>query len=90
MQSKTINSLSSLNYLRADCHKQAVTHIRESRRFESMYTLQGIPDTHDTYAFCAVHVCHTYTSNRQFPYVATFHADPTELDRFTTPKKKMG
>jgi hypothetical protein len=29
-----------LNYLRDDCHKQAVTHIRESRRFESMYTLQ--------------------------------------------------
>jgi hypothetical protein len=29
------------NYLRDDCHKQAVTHIRESRRFESMYTLEG-------------------------------------------------
>jgi hypothetical protein len=23
-----------LNYLRDDCHKQAVTHIRESRRFK--------------------------------------------------------
>jgi hypothetical protein len=31
----------SLSYLREDCHKQAVTHIRESRQFESMYTLQG-------------------------------------------------
>jgi hypothetical protein len=30
-----------LSYLRDDCHKQAITHIRESRRFESMYTLQG-------------------------------------------------
>jgi hypothetical protein len=30
-----------LNYLRDDCHKQAVTHIRELRRSESMYTLQG-------------------------------------------------
>jgi hypothetical protein len=30
-----------LSYLRDECHKQAVTHIRESRRFESMYTLQG-------------------------------------------------
>jgi hypothetical protein len=30
-----------LNYLRDFCHKQVVTHIRESRRFESMYTLQG-------------------------------------------------
>jgi hypothetical protein len=30
-----------LSYLHDDCHKQAVTHVRESRRFESMYTLQG-------------------------------------------------
>jgi hypothetical protein len=30
-----------LSCLREDCHEQAVTHIRESRRFESMYTLQG-------------------------------------------------
>jgi hypothetical protein len=40
----------SLSYLREDCHEQAVTHIRESRRFESMYTLQGKLDQHDTYA----------------------------------------
>jgi hypothetical protein len=38
----------SLTYLRADGHKQAVTHIRELRRFESMYTLQGKPDQHAT------------------------------------------
>jgi hypothetical protein len=31
----------SLSYLRNDCHKQAATHIRESQRFESIYTLQG-------------------------------------------------
>jgi hypothetical protein len=31
----------SLSYLRDDCHKQAVTHIRELWRFESMYNLQG-------------------------------------------------
>jgi hypothetical protein len=31
----------SLSYLREDCHKQAVTHIWESRQFKSMYTLQG-------------------------------------------------
>jgi hypothetical protein len=31
----------SLSYLHDDCHKQAVTHIWESRRFKSMYTLQG-------------------------------------------------
>jgi hypothetical protein len=29
---------------------QAVTHIQESRWFELMYTPQGKPDTHDTYA----------------------------------------
>jgi hypothetical protein len=40
----------ALSYLRDDCHKQAVTHIRESRRFESMYTLQGKPYQHATYA----------------------------------------
>jgi hypothetical protein len=32
-----------LCYLRDDCHKQVITHIRESRRFESIYTLQGKP-----------------------------------------------
>jgi hypothetical protein len=30
-----------LSYLRDDCHKQTVTHIRESWRIELMYTLQG-------------------------------------------------
>jgi hypothetical protein len=39
-----------LNYLRDDCHKQAVTHIWESRWFELMYNLQGKPNQHDTYA----------------------------------------
>jgi hypothetical protein len=40
-----------LSYVRDDCHKQAVTPIWESRRFESMYTLLGgKPDQHDTYA----------------------------------------
>jgi hypothetical protein len=31
--------------------RQAVTHLRELRRFKSMYTLQGKPDTYDTHAF---------------------------------------
>jgi hypothetical protein len=30
----------------------------------------------------------TYAFRGQSPYVATFHADPTELDRFTAPEKK--
>jgi hypothetical protein len=36
-----IKQVKSITLLHDDCHKQAVTHIRESRRFESMYTLQG-------------------------------------------------
>jgi hypothetical protein len=31
----------SISYLREDCHKQAITHIWESRRFELMYIMQG-------------------------------------------------
>jgi hypothetical protein len=31
----------TLSYLHDDCHKQVVIHIRESRGFELMYTLQG-------------------------------------------------
>jgi hypothetical protein len=41
-----------INYLMA-ATRQAVIHIRESQRFESMYTLKRKPDTHDTYAFRA-------------------------------------
>jgi hypothetical protein len=41
------------SYLRDDCHKQAVTHIRETRRFESMYTLQGKNPTNTPHAFYA-------------------------------------
>jgi hypothetical protein len=44
-----IDPVNSLNYLRDDCHKQAVTHIWESQRFELMYILQGkTQPTHHT------------------------------------------
>jgi hypothetical protein len=36
-----------------------------------------------------VHIYHLYASCEQSPYVITFHTDPTELDRFTTPEKKV-
>jgi hypothetical protein len=53
MESKSINSLINIipliNYVMI-ATRQAVTHIRELRWFESMYTLQGKSDTHDTYA----------------------------------------
>jgi hypothetical protein len=35
-----------------------------------------------------VHVCLAYASCWRSLYVATFHTNPTELDRFTTPDKK--
>jgi hypothetical protein len=34
-----------------------------------------------------VHICHPYASCRQSSYVAIFHADSTELDRFIGPEK---
>jgi hypothetical protein len=34
-----------------------------------------------------VHVCHTYACCGQSSYVATFHIDPIELDRFTASEK---
>jgi hypothetical protein len=40
---------SLINYVKT-AMRQAVTHILESRRFESIYTLQGKLDRHDTYA----------------------------------------
>jgi hypothetical protein len=35
-----------------------------------------------------VHVCHSYASCGQSPYVATFHTDPIELNGYITPEKK--
>jgi hypothetical protein len=52
-----------LSYLRDGCHKQIVTHIRESRWFESMYTLQGKTwPTHNKLSTLSLHMVqhHTY------------------------------
>jgi hypothetical protein len=49
-----------LSYLRDDCHKQAVIHIWESRRFELMYTLQG-----KTRPTCHVHFTRQSTYARR-------------------------
>jgi hypothetical protein len=35
-----------------------------------------------------VHIRHSYASYGQPPYVANFHADSTELDKFIAPEKK--
>jgi hypothetical protein len=36
-----------------------------------------------------VHVCHAYASYGRFSYMVTFHADPTKLDGWTAPEKKV-
>jgi hypothetical protein len=52
----------ALSYLRNDCHKQAVTHIRESRQFELMYTLQGkTQPTHHTHYMLSPHMVQDHT-----------------------------
>jgi hypothetical protein len=52
-----------LSYLHDDYHELAVTHIWESRRFESMYTLQGkTRPTRHTLSTLSMHMVqdHTY------------------------------
>jgi hypothetical protein len=73
-----------LSYLSDECHKQAVTHSRQSRRFELMYTLQGkTRPTHHTpsmldlcmvpdHTSLVVHVGQPFTSRHEVeisPYI---------------------
>jgi hypothetical protein len=52
----------SLSYLQEDYHKQAVTHIWESQRFESMYTLQGkTQPTRHMLPMLSPHMVHDHT-----------------------------
>jgi hypothetical protein len=53
-----------------------------------MCTLQRKPNTHDTYASHATSRMPLVRFLRAAPYVATFHAYSTKLNRFTAPKKK--
>jgi hypothetical protein len=68
----------SLSYLRTDGYKQTVTHIRESRRFKSMYTLQGKPDQHVT---CIPHSIRVWSQTihiSRSQYIVTFQQSWTE------------
>jgi hypothetical protein len=61
--SSYIKQVELIKLLRDDCHKQVVTHIRESRWFESMYTLQGkTRPTRHTHLTLSPHMVldHTY------------------------------
>jgi hypothetical protein len=56
-----------------DCHEQAVIHIRESRRFELMFTLQGKPDQQATRIPRSVHVWSQTIRISHGQCIATFH-----------------
>jgi hypothetical protein len=70
----------SLSYLRVDGHKQAITHIWESRRFESMYTLQGKPNQHTTHIPHWVRVWSQTIRISRGQRIATFHESSTDLN----------
>jgi hypothetical protein len=69
-----------LSYLRADNHKQAITHIWESRWFESMYTLQGKPDQHATRIPRSVRIWSQTIGISHGQRIATFCEPLTDLD----------
>jgi hypothetical protein len=77
-----------LSYLCNDCHKQEVTHIRESRWFESMYTLQGkTRPTHHTLLTLSPrmlqdHTYLTWSTYSNLSYIRQqFWTDPVHLRR---------
>jgi hypothetical protein len=67
----------SLSYLRANGHKQADTHIRESQRFELMYTLQGKLDQHATRIPHSVRVWSQTIHMSRDQRISTFRIIPT-------------
>jgi hypothetical protein len=80
----------ALGYLCDDCHKQAVTHIRESRRFESMYTLQGKNPNNTQHTLSTLVYTHpTYAFYWQSPYVTTFRWLPRSWNRSLHPKEVL-
>jgi hypothetical protein len=62
-----------LSYLRADGRKQAVTHIQGSRRFESMYTLQGKSNQHTIHIPRSVRIWSQTIRISRGQCIATFH-----------------
>jgi hypothetical protein len=62
-----------LNYLCVNDHKQAITHIRESWWFESMYTCRGKPDQYTTRISSLVRVWSQTICISSGQCIATFH-----------------
>jgi hypothetical protein len=78
-----------LRYLCDDCHKQAVTHIRESRRFGSMYTpYRGKPDQHATLFSRSVHIWSKTIRISRGPHTTTICDTSTDLDRSYCTREK--
>jgi hypothetical protein len=79
-----------LTYLRDDCHKQAITHIRESRRFKSMYTLQGKtrPTCHVRFSLQSTHVRRTLSA--AFPVRDNLSLAPMKSKHAPTPGGSLG
>jgi hypothetical protein len=77
-----------LSYLRDDCHKPVVTHIRESRRFESMSTLQGkTRPTRHTPSMLDLHMVLDHTSHvlrERQPFTS-----PYEVEEAPTPRRSL-
>jgi hypothetical protein len=76
-----------LSYLCANGHKQAVTHILESRRFELIYTLQGKSDQHATRIPCSVRVWSQTICISRGQRIATFHVVPMRSKHAPTPER---
>jgi hypothetical protein len=77
-----------LSYLRDDCHKQAVTHIWESRWFELMYTLQGkTRPTHHMFSTLSPRMVqdHTYLTRSMY---SNLSCSPHEVEIGPYTRKK--
>jgi hypothetical protein len=79
-----------LSYLCFDGCKQVVTHIRESRRFKSMYTLQEKPDRHTTRIPRSVHIWSQTIRISRGQCIATCHVVPIRLKQAPTTGRNLG
>jgi hypothetical protein len=85
----------SLSYLRDNYHKQAVTHIRESRRFESIYILQEKPrptqHTPSTLDLCMVpdHTSHVVHVGQPFTSLHESWNKPLYPEEVLTIKNRL-
>jgi hypothetical protein len=63
----------SLSYLRDDCHKQAITHIRVAAIRIDVYHAEENPTNTPRTLSTPVHACLTYAFCGQSPYLTIFH-----------------